>query len=349
MSALIGAIRLHPGGFRAECRYDGNMRVPDYVLKCVGFVGEVEHEDENGIHGDLLATGFFVSVSSTDKRYIHVYFVTAKHVARDLQNKSAYFLVNDWADGTLNMSGFGDRWWLHPNDETCDLAVTTVGMDSRADFMSMNIGSFVTPETLQREEVWVGDETFITGLFTPAPGERQNMPIVRHGNIAMIPKQQIQTEMGYADVYLVESRSIGGLSGSPVFVRPTVRANVTEVERGRNVDLLGVSAPFRLLGLMHGHWNISESEMNNVRIRQDQKGVNLGIGIVVPAIKIIETLKRSELSEMRRQSDAANSKQHVPGMDSAKRSGDKPEERRITKEDFDAALKKASRKVTPKQ
>src|SRR6266481_1717188 len=183
MSSALGRITLHPGGFRAERRYDDDMRVPDYVLKCVGFVGAVEHRDTTKVYGDLYGTGFFVSVASRDDRFIHVYFVTAKHVAEELKDVPVYFLVNHVIQGTKVLSGIGDRWFAHPTDSTADLAVTPVGMDSQADFMSINVRDFVTPGTILKGDVWVGDEVFVTGLFTPAPGKRQNMPLVRHGNV----------------------------------------------------------------------------------------------------------------------------------------------------------------------
>jgi hypothetical protein len=34
------------------------------------------------------------------------------------------------------------------------------------------------------------------------------MPLVRHENAAVVPDEQIQTELGFSDVYLVEGRSI---------------------------------------------------------------------------------------------------------------------------------------------
>ena len=41
--------------------------------------------------------------------------------------------------------------------------------------------------SLQRVDI--GDEVFVTGLFTLAPGQKKNLPIVRHGNVAMIPER----------------------------------------------------------------------------------------------------------------------------------------------------------------
>ena len=129
---------------------------------------------------------------------------------------------------------------------------------------------------LERLHIGIGDETIISGLFTAVPGTTRNIPIVRHGNIAMMPGEQIQTDLGFADVFLVEARSIGGLSGSPVFVRHTLGVKVKREGDGSD-DLLFANGPgITLLGLMHGHWDIRESEMSKSSIIHDrQHGVNL--------------------------------------------------------------------------
>jgi hypothetical protein len=56
------------------------------------------------------------------------------------------------------------------------------------------------------------------GLFKSHYGEQRNIPIIRIGNIAALPEEPVQTHYcGPTDAYLVEVRSIAGLSGSPVF------------------------------------------------------------------------------------------------------------------------------------
>jgi hypothetical protein len=296
------------------------------MLNCVGFVGEgirAEPEDELG---DLHATGFFVGQYSEIpemRKYgaKFCYFVTAKHVAEDLQDRPVYFLVNKVGGGVTHVASTMGHWWLHPTDATADVAVVQIGPQANANISTVNVDMFATPENIAKYQIGIGDEVFATGLFTPAPGTARNLPILRHGNIAMMPDEKIQTELGYADVFLVESRSIGGLSGSPVFVRPTINLPIPELECGIK-NMLGVAPRSLLLGLMHGHWDVRESEMNKAEIVHDRKkGVNLGIGIVVPAIKILETINRPELAKIRRETDEAQLKQlkrSVPGMDSAK-------------------------------
>jgi hypothetical protein len=56
-------------------------------------------------------------------------------------------------------------------------------------------------------------------------GRKRNIPIVRTGNISMIPSEKVpgiqirRGESVESEVYLIEARSVGGLSGSPVFIR----------------------------------------------------------------------------------------------------------------------------------
>jgi hypothetical protein len=323
------------------------VRVPDDVLKCVGFIGEVEHQDSSGVSGELCATGFFVAIpcQSPELREMRCcYFITAKHVATDLQGRQVFFLVNAKGGGVVGVAGVvGEHWFLHPSDPSADVAAIQIVMDSQADILAIALEHFGLPERLERLHIGIGDETIISGLFTAVPGTTRNIPIVRHGNIAMMPGEQIQTDLGYADAFLVEARSIGGLSGSPVFVRHTLSVSVQRQRDGEDDHLFGNGPGITLLGLMHGHWDIRESEMNKPSIIHDrQRGVNLGIGIVVPAIKIYETLYAANLVAMRKEQERELLKRTIPGTDSAKPLS--ATEQPLTQAAFEAALKKVSRK-----
>lgn len=341
-----GTVTVRNGHFRIEREPDPSVRVHDFTLKCVGFVGEVTHRDSTGTYGDLHATGFFVSVPCETpemkaKGACAVYFVTAKHVVTDLQGGEVYFLVNKIGGGTTTFeSTVGNRWWFHPTDESADVAVAQVWPHRTADIISVSITQLATPELLAELDIGIGDQVYSTGLFTPAPGTARNVPILRYGNIAMMPGEQIQTDLGFADVYLIEARSLGGVSGAPVFVRPTIDFRIAD-RKGQGRDAFAAGLGFALLGVMHGHWDIKESEMNKAFFDHDRRrGVNMGIAIVTPAIKIIETINQTELLEMRREGERQETRKMVPGTDSAK-----PKEPDFTKEDFETALTKASRKI----
>ena len=329
------------------------MRVPELILNCVGFVGEVTHKGADGsVSGDLYATGFFVSIPILEDSPVPraAYFVTAKHVAKDLQNREIYFLVNQKGGGVTSIRNvIGNQWQLHPNDPTVDVAVIQVGVHPEADIDPVGVEHFGTRERLRELNIGIGDEVHSTGLFTPYPGEKRNMPILRIGNIAMMPEERIQTDLGFAEVYLIEARSLGGISGSPVFVRPTINFELPpELVRANVKNAFWHGHGATLLGLMHGHWDIKESEMNKAFFTHDRKhGVNMGIAIVVPAVKILETLNKPDFVEVRETMKEMLKRSLVPGTDSRK-----PQEtpkREFTREDFEAALKKASRKVEPPQ
>lgn len=340
------------------------MRVDDFVLKCVGFVCEVEHRDSGGVpSGNPYGTGFFVSVPCEHpemkaKGACTVYFVTAKHVIDDLAGRKMFFSVNEQGGGKTTIEGIiGDRWWYHPTDRMADVAIAPVWPHRTADVISVNIVQLGTPELLSAIGVGIGDEVFSSGLFAPVEGIKRNLPIVRHGNIAMMPDEQIQTEDGYADVYLVEARSLPGISGSPVFVRPTLTFKVQD-QRGKKADVFCAGLGIVLLGLMQAHWDVRESEINKAAFTHDRKrGVNMGVAMVVPAIKILETINQEGLVTMRREEEKRATRNMVPGMDSVepkRRSASQttatgfelpvPSTEQVLRD-----MQKASRKVPPKK
>jgi hypothetical protein len=196
---------------------------------------------------------------------------------------------------------------------------------------------------LNNLNIGIGDEVHAIGLFSAIPGNHSNMPIVRAGNIAMMPTEQIQTELGHTDVFLVEARSIGGMSGSPIFVRPTLRQRLKN-ENGEVVNAFCTGSGETLLGMVQGHWDIREGEINKPSFTNDRKrGVNYGIAVVVPAQKIYETLYSEPLVAMRNKIETEELRRNIPGSDRPE-----PKEKKVfTHNEFEDALKKASRKIRP--
>src|SRR5206468_4181773 len=80
----------------------------------------------------------------------------------------------------------------------------------------------------------------------------------------------------------VECRSIGGLSGSPVFVVPGFIRYIDGRVRTATGD---PQRQFRLLGLMHGHFGLKLDPGERER-------VNMGIAIVPTYNKILEVLNQ---------------------------------------------------------
>jgi hypothetical protein len=214
------------------------------------------------------------------------YAVTAKHVIEGIRNKGADSVLL-----RVNLKGSGAAWvktdlsaWnYHPTDPSVDVAISRFSITDQLDHKTIPIGMCAAGAVIAEQKIDVGDELFLTGLFVSHSGRKHNIPIVRVGNIAAMPNEKVSTRIGDIDAYLIEARSIGGLSGSPVFV------NVSGVRHG-NLSLIGPK--FFLLGLMHGHFDSGflKEGVNEVPLAIET--VNMGIGIVVPIDKVMETINQ---------------------------------------------------------
>lgn len=313
----IGGIERHYLGGREDI----NMLIPDDFIKCVVFLGL--STEEHGVESiSWQGTAFAVTVPSEvappEKRYN--YLVTAKHVVENIESTKLRIRVNRRQDKTaviLNLENPNYHWWYHPMTKPEDLDYIDVAVSPwmpprEYELVTLPVDMFLTDEIIQNKGVGLGNEVFITGLFTRLAGEARNIPIVRTGNIAMIPNEPIYTRKGLMDAYLIESRSIGGLSGSPVFV----------IQHGYDKELLKkgrFERPLYLLGLMHGHWYTQPNKIEDLGTLDVGEQVNMGIAIVVPAKRIWEVLNQPELVEMRKEGDKEYKRLFLPTPDKQKR------------------------------
>jgi hypothetical protein len=279
------------------------MRVPDEVRQCVVYLGLPATGRDGRESMRPKGSAFFVSLpSETVDDRSHVYLVTAKHVATALQGRQFLARVNTKQGGSVFVHGEGVRWWFHPTDELADVAVLPWAPPDFVEHKRVSAAMFLTDEVIRSKGIGTGDEVFITGLFIHLAGSARNLPIVRMGNIAMMPDERVPTRMGLIDAYLIEARSIGGLSGSPAFVRETAPGGI---------------GGFYLLGLMHGHWDIPSEERDDRVPRPDEEAqakVNMGVAIVVPATKILEAVNHPALVEVRRTRDQELQKQRTANV-----------------------------------
>ncbi len=292
---------------------DWNMRVPDEIRDCVVFVGRVLRAGSRE-ERRLTGTAFVASVPVTcGLKLSFLYLVTARHVAHALSLGDWFIRLNTNA-GPCEEARLGVecRWWFHP-DPAVDAAVTTIAFPADARIVHISTEMFATDEIIEKRRIGPGDEVFITGLFTKATGKSVNMPVVRMAHIATMPKERLPNIMILgkryeSEVYLVEARSLGGISGSPAFVVETVRAPVTLTSPGPEPVPIHMHAggAFFLLGLMHGHWLIKEKESNEVEVVSfppDEGSIATGIAVVVPAKNILEILNCEELATMRQEKE----------------------------------------------
>jgi hypothetical protein len=274
------------------------MRIPDRLLRCVGFVSRYEPDDEDG--GSRLrfgGTAFIVGVLMEGKLGL-AHLVTAKHVAEAIEPDEAVITMNAKDGMSLSLRTGSQKWFYHPTEkDSVDVAVMPFGSSrfNEYDIEWIPEEIFATDQRISEFDIGLGDELVIIGLFTRFFGRTTLTPIVRTGNIAMMPKDKLPIgSFGEIEAYLAEGRSIGGLSGSPVFVRNTVKMPTQTADRQlKHLSGLGQS---HLLGLVHGHWDLPVSFSTT----EQSEAVNMGVSIIVPAKKILETLHNPELDALRK-------------------------------------------------
>jgi hypothetical protein len=238
-------------------------------------------------------------------------------VAEFLGDDPFLIRVNRYDGGSDNIRLDAVKWY-YDSDPTIDIAVIPFDLPSKGKYLARYIDD-------KRETWWwqkarkygvgIGDFCYTVGLFRLLAGAKRNMPIVHFGTIARtmsweekIPikdwrdherKKTVQT-----DAYLVESQSLAGLSGAPVFVRAANQIVSDEMVRD-NPDIhpgeMGDAVAMwhlHLLGVWQGAWDAPPDEVLGAELGKEVR-VPVGMGVVVPADHIHGILEGAELKAMR--------------------------------------------------
>lgn len=263
------------------------MRVSDTIRKCVVFVGYRMADGEYRLAG----TAFYCSKPpAAGNNSSSVYLITARHVIdgiRGLGINEVCLRIN-FVNGTAQWVSIPiDSWFTHPTERNVDVAVAPFPLHEDFDHMVIPATDFPTPDVQKRfGGIGVGDEVIVIGLFRHHHGQTRNIPIIRVGNIAAMDEEPVVTkDFGRIPAFLIEARSIGGLSGSPVFVN-----------LGTTVLIDGKLQLFKgpvhiLLGIVHGHYDVSANKVDDAQEKDISTAqVNMGIAIVTPYYKVTEVL-----------------------------------------------------------
>ena len=201
------------------------MRIDDQMRLCVAFFGYPDGTPgKGGIH--CIGTGFFIEHSGA------LYLITAKHLSQEL-GKDPFLIRLNKHDGTSENLPVDGVDWIEHWDPTVDVAAVPVGLENPLAYNLRCMSSAVhlfKPREFEMSNIGVGNFTYTVGLFRLLSGEKRNLPICHFGNIAMLPGDERIPVVDWTDPkgekrlfvdgYLIESQSLDGLSGSPVFVRP---------------------------------------------------------------------------------------------------------------------------------
>jgi hypothetical protein len=301
-----------------------DMFVDTRFLKSVSFI----YADRTAANGRMervpIGTVFFVqkSLDSSDEKatsnrsnfkvtsYLD-YAVTARHVLDQWEDKDGqplYIRLNTTRGRFEDLPTTRADWKDHIDSHDTDVSVCSMPnlicapYESVADIARIPFTMLATRSYVTENPIYVGYDLFIYGLFINHPGEVRVQPVARFGNLSMIPNEKVEAELRHPsgqlhrdsyrvaiEAYLIEARSMGGLSGSPVLfyfppLHPFVGAGTDEFD-----NYVGQGRVPTLLGLVQGQYEWD----------RNPPVINAGISIVVPAWKIREAILQPELARHR--------------------------------------------------
>jgi len=303
-------------------------RIRDAYLDCTIYLYASEPDAEAGARTG--GSGFLVGIPTVDlpSNVWISYAVTNKHV---VENGNSVVRLRTKDGKHLIMSIDERAWVFHPNGD--DLAVCLIQFDwqtVRYNFVPRDV--LLDKRISAHFNIGPGDDTFVIGRFINHEGRQQNLPTVRFGTIAQMPLEPVKQDSGFEqESFLVESRSIGGYSGSPVFVHipalssregvpdwvppppppmtPGKMPDFAEMQKMLTTEWGGLKnhGPW-LLGVDWGHihdWEPVRDEsgrpVNPAKPKAARVRMNTGIMTVVPAWKLIEMLDEGPLAENRKE------------------------------------------------
>jgi hypothetical protein len=317
--------RQSTGGHRFYVGEPVLPRIADKYLHCVVYLYPSAVAADDG--ADAGGSGFLVGVPTEGLRqnFWMLYAVTNKHVI-----KSSPVLRMNTVDGKKTvLPTTRKNWVVHPAGD--DIAACAISLDPKEyKFHHVPRSDFLSKEIVGTYRIGPGDETFMIGRFINHEGKQLNLPTVRFGNIGQMPWEPIKQRDGFEqESFLVETRSIGGYSGSPIFVHIPIltdREDVVDwspppilVAMGTPRDssrFYGPTGPVGGALRSHGPWllGIDYCYMNNWTFVCRENGepvnpgnpaamqvaANTGMAAAVPAWKLAELLDSGPLADHRR-------------------------------------------------
>lgn len=265
-------------------------RIADELLDCVFYLYPSKDAAERGQSAG--GTGFFVGyTSAVAPNTFFLFAVSNKHVVADT---GASVVRLNTKDGGVEIFEFEPHEWFFTAKD--DLAIIPFRADlTRHRIKSVPMEMMVTPESMKAADVGPGDEVFMLGRFIKHDGKLTNTPSVRFGNLSMMTAPIDHPTLGSQESFAVEMRSMGGYSGSPVFIYPSPwnmnNGNVTL--GGSRLFLLGVD-----WGHIVDHLEVKEKIVVTEQAAATQRPVsyvaaNTGMNGVVPAWRLAQMIRKN--------------------------------------------------------
>ena len=273
-------------------------------------------------------SGVLVGVpSKTSPSRTHLYAVSNDHV---IHSCPVIRLVKVNGDPYV-LPGTDADWLSHPDND--DIAIRPLGAVRKSAYWYVPDDLLLSRADLSPGEypnqISPGDDCFMVGRYINQEQRQFDRPVVRFGNLAMLPEVVYQNERSFwQESFLVDMRSHAGFSGSPVFVyyevpgfrylppepeRPPLPDGSTGLEEQKRMiavfeeyhraatrrwtdrDESGVLGRKWLLGIDWGHLAVWDDVFGNDKKKLGRMRVSSGMAGVVPAWKLRDLLNMKEV------------------------------------------------------
>jgi hypothetical protein len=263
------------------------------------------------------------------------YVVTAAHVLEGIGNRTFYLRFNTEA-GFDDVETSRDEWFIHDHADVALVRIQwstytirsihpeqfadadyNLRVQEMRDAGLIQLPRFVSGSSIKIE---TENDVSIIGLFAQHYGRSKSLPVARAGTIARMPSEPVEFmhpggSYSKANAYLVEFRSWGGQSGSPVLAHRRlfhlVQVQVSSLPGNEGTgestsETISIQNPdsevFGFLGLVSGHFDIEQHAQTSGDILGSiTTAINSGIAIVTPAEAVRELLWRDDVVEERKQ------------------------------------------------
>jgi hypothetical protein len=266
-----------------------------------------------------IATVFFVRLGLTNHCSAS-YAVTCRHgIEPDPAYRGLFLRLNQtdkkWQDHEVAR----DKWVCH---SSADVAVCPLEFSHV--MRELPVSVFLAQQ--QEKHLFAGQEVFLVGLFTESAHEARIESVVRFGHISK-PRTRCKFIVDIkkkksieADAHLVECLSWGGESGSPVFINDASLQSPHDPFYETPPEGLGYGIPPAvyvarhlrppIIGMFHGHYPIARQIGTPGTQSSSVLQLSSGIGIVIPARAILETLMTPQLEADRGRMKAICERDH---------------------------------------
>lgn len=250
---------------------------------------------------DVVPMGMTTDGFQTTRSVPHIYAVTNDH---NIKNGSCVMRVNT-VDGDIDVVPLKPSDWTpHPDGD--DLSVSRVSLGNEHRWRAVHDHMLISQNDDIDQTIGYGDDVFMVGRFVTHDGLQQNNPVMRFGNIAMLPLEPVCVDARgdfMQDTFLVDMRSVSGFSGSPVFtyklgVRPNDVLNRRPGPAGSRVHLTIDDDDLKLLGIEYWAFHVPGGHLSG--LRQSVSPSNSGMSGVIPAWKLYDLLHIPALTTTRR-------------------------------------------------